>query len=655
MPLPLPRLDNRTFDQLVAEGQVLLSRYAPGWTDYNAHDPGITLLELLAWLAETGFYRLDRVPPASYRAFLRLAGVVPRPAQVAETVVFPASPAAAATVPAGTRVESADGRVVFQTTHETGVSAADLVALLSGRDGELIDRSRERAAFAALGVVPQVGDALYVGFDGPLASTHGPLGFYVVTGDEARDRRTRALLQAEWESVAAEALRDSLPVPSAGVIDVRDHYGARVVWEYHTGSGVWAALAAVEDQTRALTLSGLVRFEVPAAAHAPGGISLPEQSTRYFVRCRLASGRYDCAPRIQTILHNALGVRHALDKPRQKLGLSTGRAGQTFDLGAAQVVPGSTRVEVIANGLADSPWREAPVWDGIGPHDRAYVLADDRGEIVFGDGRIGRVPPAEATIWAAYQAGGGPSGNIAPDTLTELGSTSSALKVTQPFAALGGEPAEDLELAIGRALAKLAAPSRAVTLKDFEDVVLAMPGVPIARVHALADYHPDLLCLPALGSVTVVVVPHCPPARPEPSPELLCAVVRHLERRRTLTTELHVVGPCYTTVSVRARLHPVAGADGPKLAGHARAALERFLDPLLGGPDGMGWPIGRDVYRAEVMALLNDLPGVAYVDEVVIQIGDQPGARCGNATVCRHGLVASGTHAITIASGSRCQ
>jgi len=344
-----------------------------------------------------------------------------------------------------------------------------------------------------------------------------------------------------------------------------------------------------------------------------------------------------------------------LDEPRRLLDTSTGRAGQVFALGAAPVVPGSTRVEVVAGGLAAGPWREAPAWDGIGPHDRAYVLAHDRGEIAFGDGRIGRVPPAEAGIWAAYQTGGGPSGNVAPGTLTKLGGASSARAVTQPFAALGGEPAEDLELAIGRALARLTAPSRAVTLKDFEDVVLAMPGVPIARVHALADYHPDLLCLPALGSVTVVVVPYCPPARPEPSPALLCAVARHLERRRTLTTELHVVGPCYTAVSVRARLHPVAGADGPGLARDARATLERFLDPLLGGPDGKGWPIGRDVYRAEVMALLNDLAGVVFVDEVVIQIGDQPGARCGNASVCRHGLVASGTHAITIATGSRCQ
>jgi predicted phage baseplate assembly protein len=646
MPLPLPRLDNRTFDQLVDEGQVLLPRYAPGWTDYNAHDPGITLLELLAWLAELDFYRLDRVPPASTRAFLRLAGVVPRAAQTAQTVVV-AAPLAAADVPAGAGARGGDARPIFQTTRAASLTPAHLVAVLSGPATDLVDRTQASSLFDALGAAPAVGDALYLGFDGPLVPTTAPLSLYVSTADEAADRLTRARLDADWASARAEALVDRLPAPA----DVRAHYAARLAWEYHAGAGVWAPLADVEDETRALTLAGFVRFRLPAAV---AGVSLPGQPTRYFLRARLAAGRYDCAPKIRALLANALAVRNAVDQPRQRLDRSNGRAAQLFALPSAPVVPGSTRVEVIAGGVADGVWTETATWDGVGPHDRVYLLDAERGELAFGDGRIGRVPPDGAEIWAAYRTGGGATGNVAANTLVELAGAAGPLKVTQPFAAAGGAPAEDLEAATGRALATLAGPARAVTLQDFEDLVLAMPGVPIARVEALADYRPDLQCLPARGSVTVVVVPWCPPARPEPSPELLCAVARYLDRRRPLTTELHVVGPCYTTVSVRARLHPKVVADGARLIDDARAALVRFLDPLRGGPDGKGWPVGRDVYRSEVLALLNDLPGVAYVDELEIATGTQPGARCGNSTVCAHGLVASGTHVITIDSGSPC-
>jgi hypothetical protein len=63
MPLPLPNLDTRRWADLVQEGRALVPRYAPEWTDHNAHDPGITLMELLAWLAEMNIYRLNQIPP----------------------------------------------------------------------------------------------------------------------------------------------------------------------------------------------------------------------------------------------------------------------------------------------------------------------------------------------------------------------------------------------------------------------------------------------------------------------------------------------------------------------------------------------------------------------------------------------------------------
>jgi predicted phage baseplate assembly protein len=87
MPLPLPRLDSHRFEQLVEEGTALLQRLAPGWTDYNLHDPGITLIELLAWLVETDIYRLDRTSQAAFRAFLRLVGIQLRQPGVAKTVL----------------------------------------------------------------------------------------------------------------------------------------------------------------------------------------------------------------------------------------------------------------------------------------------------------------------------------------------------------------------------------------------------------------------------------------------------------------------------------------------------------------------------------------------------------------------------------------
>jgi hypothetical protein len=61
-----------TFDDLVREGLSLIPAHAPHWTDHNPSDPGITLVELLAYFAEVLVYRLGRVTPDAKLQFLRL-------------------------------------------------------------------------------------------------------------------------------------------------------------------------------------------------------------------------------------------------------------------------------------------------------------------------------------------------------------------------------------------------------------------------------------------------------------------------------------------------------------------------------------------------------------------------------------------------------
>ena len=75
MPLPIPNLDDRTFDQLVTEGRSLIPRYTKTWTNHNPSDPGITLMEMLAYLTQTEIYQLNQIPPTSLEHFLRLIDI----------------------------------------------------------------------------------------------------------------------------------------------------------------------------------------------------------------------------------------------------------------------------------------------------------------------------------------------------------------------------------------------------------------------------------------------------------------------------------------------------------------------------------------------------------------------------------------------------
>lgn len=77
MALPLPNLDDRTYEQLVSEMIELLPRFNEEWTNQNPSDPGVMLLELFAYLVEMDIFQLNRVTPKTYANFLKLVEVDP--------------------------------------------------------------------------------------------------------------------------------------------------------------------------------------------------------------------------------------------------------------------------------------------------------------------------------------------------------------------------------------------------------------------------------------------------------------------------------------------------------------------------------------------------------------------------------------------------
>jgi hypothetical protein len=72
MPILLPSLDDRTYDDLVAEARQMIPTLFSGWTDHNPSDPGIVTVELLAWLTEMVLFQVDAVVDDHVEAFLEL-------------------------------------------------------------------------------------------------------------------------------------------------------------------------------------------------------------------------------------------------------------------------------------------------------------------------------------------------------------------------------------------------------------------------------------------------------------------------------------------------------------------------------------------------------------------------------------------------------
>src|SRR4051794_4296215 len=117
MPIPNPIIDDRSYQQLRDELVRRIPVYTPEWTDHNPSDPGITLLELFAFLGENLLFRFNQIPETTKLAFLKLLQIPLRPAMPARGLVaMTAEESAGALAPIGT--EARAGSLAFETLTE---------------------------------------------------------------------------------------------------------------------------------------------------------------------------------------------------------------------------------------------------------------------------------------------------------------------------------------------------------------------------------------------------------------------------------------------------------------------------------------------------------------------------------------------------------
>lgn len=138
--IPNINLDDRTFDDIVAEAIRLIPRYCPEWTNHNPSDPGIALIELFAWMTEMTLYRLNKVPEKTYLSLLELMGLSLVPPQPARAVIqfFPVEGCnKSISIPAGMQIAAvnADDTCIFETERKIQVHDAALVSCIN-RCGE---------------------------------------------------------------------------------------------------------------------------------------------------------------------------------------------------------------------------------------------------------------------------------------------------------------------------------------------------------------------------------------------------------------------------------------------------------------------------------------------------------------------------------------
>ncbi|MCX7747996.1 MAG: putative baseplate assembly protein [Clostridia bacterium] len=473
--------------------------------------------------------------------------------------------------------------------------------------------------------VEYTGDAvpsLYLGFD--TSQLEQPLSLYFSVAPQMYRKGER-----EWNEGQSFMQDTSL----------------KLAWQYFDGYK-WKDMNII-DGTNNLTESGPVVFLIPADIKR---INKFDAVSRYYVRVRLLS-QMDAikAQRIQGIYFNAVPALNMESILEECLGSSSGTEGQQFSVSRTPVllgqsimvrefeVPLDEEVRALREG-DDTPlqetlvnpatgekeiwvrWQEVPNFLCSGPGSRHYTLDREKGMVAFGDGKKGLIPPKAINgIKISYATGGGLIGNVSPLEISKIRSSLPGIEaVENPVGADGGSDFEKISAVKLRGPQTLKNRNDAVSKTDMEWIVKEALGGRIARIQCLSNLNAQLET--ENGWVTLILVPQCEGMKPFPSSELIKHVKDYLGKRcftllqKMSPFRINVIGPGYIKVGVELEVIPEDIKEAQAVKQRVVQAVSSFFHPLTGGPDGVGWSFGRNVYGTEICRMIENVPGVDHIN-----------------------------------------
>jgi len=581
VPIAPPALDSRDYQQLLDESLARVPVHNPEWTNFNHADPGVTILELFAFLGESLLYRANQIPERNRLKFLSLLGVHLQPASSAQGLVTFSNergPLQTMTLDAGLEVDA--GQVPFRTGTALDLLPVEALALTK----QPLTPDPKVVAYY---------QQLYASFTG--GQPPAQLQLYQATvfsprATEPVDLGTDTLDRSLWIALlvrtgdkpypdAIAAAREQLAgkTVSIGIVPSPRGGGASVP---PGGAAPPEALAELRFQLPSLP-SGGVLPEAPAQRNAQYRtlVSIPVPSRPVVADVQLPptpaelslwtnldpleAGTLDFPPaledsdqsqRVVTWLRivapgpadagllwvgiNAAPVVQRAQVAGELLPAGTGEPDQSATLSQRPVLAGSVSLEVTPPTGTAGTWEEIDDLGTAGPEvpvpdprqppgtpapppapTDVFALDPEAGVLTFGDGYHGRRPPLGAVLRASYDVGAGSAGNVGPGAIATGPALPAGVTVTNPVATWGGADSESAHDGEKQVARYLQHRDRLVNAVDFQTIALRTPGVSVGRAEVVPAFDPTLTPNEPGDAPGAVTVMVIPDGDPDPPPD----------------------------------------------------------------------------------------------------------------------------------------
>lgn len=660
--LPLENLDKKSFKEILKESRKNIHRFSSEWTDENYHDPGITLLEMFSWLTEMQRYYLNRVTDKNNYEFLKIYGIELEKQTLGSTYVTFEGINSNKILPKGMKLLAEDQ--VFETTNILNLTSNKIEKLITTASDQEVDNtyvsSHKGIYFYPFGEVLEKGNKLYIGFkekfhknqivemvfnvfssypvelNGTNLYNYGTkTKCYTYTVDKAWEKinlinddtqlfsKTGAVSLIMDKDMEKKAIDMSCTSYYWIMLEVEE-FGAHVSPRIDNimlnttrviNKNTLCRVKTIEDKVEKIKLKEYLDiYGTTILQHEIDGwwydIDKDYYKKTYLKEKGIAEiNFYDDYDKIRIISYDELF------KDTRIIGYSDGLANQQIPFKSYLAIPRELKLQVGQLTQEGMKWLDFNYVDSLttaGPYDNVFTLNTNNEKLIFGDGENGAIPPAgrdnirivELTF-SDKERGNVKEGEI-KEFVREVDEFRN-IRVRNIKHATGGSSPMTIRQGKKAVIDDYKKIYRAVSIKDYESLVMEMPGIRIAKACAV----------PSDGNtVSIIVVPYTETKNPLPDERLLHIVEEYLDEYRLITTNVVAQKPSYVEVFVKCVISTENNNKFNKIEFEKK--INNYLSPIVAGKIDNNYKIGSPVYKSEILRIINEFEGVKYVKKLWI-------------------------------------
>lgn len=662
--LTVPRLDELSYEQIFTRAKNMIPMMTDEWTDFNYHDPGITMLSTFAWLSDMQNYYLDATGEDHWLKYLKLLGITPKGDRAAECLVaFNCDNDLY--IPQGTKLNRND--TVYEIYDSYKKPANSVVKIINETDNEGMDITH----FAGK-------DKSYA----EIFSYEGESSLYLGFKNKIRD-------EIEFFVDVKDIGRNAFD---------KDFSLSKISYQYYDGKE-FVPCTLINDGTCGFLRSGFISLRLPETT--PMKYFEGDKALNY-IKCTLSENEYDILPQIGEITVNCTKAYQTdtlcttLDFVYENKPITIDHYIGENDLISVYVEEdGKFRVYyrfspddddkcIITDG--ENKWQKQITFSTRQPATNAHIkvtiantdllpfinigettgcamqkipldiddeyniglalVYDDNGQtvydfyhrcenilmaksdekafqfdkknncVIFGDCVHGIQPDAFCQVFiTSLTTSFLENGNLMTGELNSfLTSDFSDISVKNIFSLVTGQKCENSEDLKTQVVNKFSDTDRAVSKDDYINIVKRTQGLIIDLVNIISpsEYRKFYDEEPGRNVVYVAVKPCASTARPVLSDNYIKLITDNLESHRLITSELRVIPAKYVGIEVAGLIRIKENSVGYKEK--INNALHQFVDF-----DKVSKPFCNDIVYGELFAVLESLDCVSKVEKLEIE------------------------------------